>query len=95
MPLTEEQARAKWCPLSRTHIGAVHGAGNVAINRSASPLKEVNCIASACMAWRRGPRIGIGPSGERRDRDLDGRTKWTDTGYCGAFGDETARGDER
>jgi hypothetical protein len=38
------------------------------------------------MAWRKSGQIGIGPNGERRTRDMDGRTQWVDRGYCGAFG---------
>jgi hypothetical protein len=41
------------------------------------------------MAWRKVDQIGIGPNGEKRDRDMDGRTRWVDRGYCGAFGNPT------
>ena len=88
--LTEEQARAKWCPFARTHIGAMHGAGNVAINRSPSPIKEVNCIASACMAWRQAQTSDWQrPDGAMivGHRDLGGVPgRWLYRGYCGAFG---------
>lgn len=46
------------------------------------------CIGSKCMAWRKTGQVGRGPNGERRDRDMDGRTQWIDTGYCGLAGPE-------
>jgi len=78
---TDAEARKKWCPLVRV--------GNEAgCNRSSNDFgATAYCIASACMAWRKVDQIGIGPNGEKRDRDMDGRTTWTDRGYCGAFGD--------
>jgi hypothetical protein len=42
-----------------------------------------NCVGSQCMAWRKVDQIGIGPNGEKRDRDMDGRTQWVDRGHCG------------
>ena len=45
-----------------------------------------SCIASGCMMWRKKDQMGIGPNGEKRDRDLDGRTRWLDRGYCGLAG---------
>lgn len=48
------------------------------------------CISSMCMAWRKFDQVGIGPNGEKRERDMDGRTKWVDRGYCGAFGNPVA-----
>ena len=44
------------------------------------------CIASDCMMWRKHDQIGIGPNGEKRERDMDGRTRWVDRGYCGLAG---------
>lgn len=77
---TEDDARKKWCPLVRR----AGGYGNT--NADAGARLESTCIGSACMAWRRHHQTGIGPNGEKRDRDLDGRTRWVDVGYCGAFG---------
>ena len=73
--LTEKDAATKWCPLDKGSFSDRHIGG-----------PQPHCIASACMAWRKAGQIGIGPAGERRTRDLDGRTKWVDTGFCGAFG---------
>lgn len=41
------------------------------------------CVGPKCMAWQKHDQIGIGPNGEKRDHDLDGRTMWVDRGYCG------------
>lgn len=56
-PLTEEEARKKWCPMARVSINAEHFHGG---NRF-EPISDVpnsrlagmtNCIASDCMMWR-------------------------------------------
>lgn len=84
--ITEDEAKTKWCPLARTpnYIATDHGSTNR--NLRGEPLATSLCIASACMAWRKVDQIGIGPNGEKRERDMDGRTHWVDRGYCGAFG---------
>ena len=41
------------------------------------------CVGARCMAWRHADQIGIGPRGEKRDRDHDGMTRWMDRGRCG------------
>jgi hypothetical protein len=65
----------------------------IATSRMQCPLVSrgnwVQCIGSQCMAWRKVDQVGIGPNGEKRDRDMDGRTQWVDRGYCGAFGNDT------
>lgn len=55
--MTEDQAREKWCPFSRT--GLRTGQGGVAVNRHVTDgdsepeiYDETRCIASDCMAWR-------------------------------------------
>jgi hypothetical protein len=89
--LTEREAREKWCPYANVYV-PYHGTG-AAGNRGLSDGRDLQgnkgqaqCIASDCMAWRKVDQVGIGPNGEQRDRDLDGRTRWVDRGYCGAFG---------
>lgn len=83
--LTENEAKQKWCPLARTENSRDVPA--VSVNRFGNGLDmDCYCLASACMAWRKVDQIGIGPNGEKRARDHDGRTRWHDRGYCGAFG---------
>ena len=84
---TEEEARDCWCPFAR--IPATFTDGIVAVNRDGDNVhgySEPRCIASGCMAWRKAGQIGLGPKGERREVDLDGRTRWLDQGYCGLAG---------
>lgn len=50
------------------------------------PDGNTRCAASDCMMWRKHGQIGLGPNGEKRDRDMDGMTRWVDRGYCGLAG---------
>lgn len=74
--LTEDEAKTKACFKAATFGGSQQLADG----------PGPNCIASQCMAWRKLDQIGIGPNGEKRDRDMDGRTRWVDRGYCGLAG---------
>lgn len=82
MMVTEEEAMAKWCPHARVSAyipGADH---SIALNR-AHPDGEMNieracCIASACMAWRRGKPIVSMQSGRYEPVEQKG--------YCGLSG---------
>ncbi len=51
MIVTEEAAEMKWCPFTRS---GMHGTNTSAgLNRPADFIPgTVNCIGSACMAWR-------------------------------------------
>lgn len=80
--LTEQEAKTKWCPLARTSYSTIEELEHGGVNRAQGP-SEVSCIASACMMWRKRDQIGIGPDGEKRVRDMDGRTRWVDRGFCG------------
>jgi hypothetical protein len=73
--MAESEAKSKWCPFARVGIG--NGSGS---NRGWVPtpekLKEegpdmINCVGSACMAWRLAERM----FGEV-----------TNNGYCGLAG---------
>jgi len=46
--MTEDEAKAKWCPFSRDFTSV--GDGAVGVNRWGGGGSR--CIASACMAWR-------------------------------------------
>ncbi len=51
--LTEQEAKAKWCPFARTINRHDSGAAVAAVNRSSKyPYDNCLCLASACMAWR-------------------------------------------
>lgn len=57
--LTEDEAKAKWCPLARTlhfdgkNVSSPHNRVYRAdYNVVQSDMPGCNCIASACMAWR-------------------------------------------
>lgn len=64
--MTEEEAKTKWCPAYREPD-----------NRG--DHKSVNCIGSACMAWR---WQRISPPGL-----MAGTGQYSDTdGYCGLAG---------
>ena len=79
---TEDEAKTKICP----HLPPdyeTEPVNNVTVHRVQAWPK---CRASACMAWRKHDQIGIGPDGKKRDRDMDGRTRWVDRGYCGLAG---------
>ena len=75
--MTEDEAKTKWCPLSRQLSSDGKGLGAIfaAVNRNFSEKGEMefatsrtNCVASACMMWR------------RSHPDLKGN------GYCGLAG---------
>ena len=58
--MTEEEARAKWCPFVRSerqmegHVGVE---GGWSVNRDTKGRPVSRCIASDCMAWRNRPAI--------------------------------------
>jgi hypothetical protein len=77
---TEDEAKAKWCPMVR--LSADHVGGG--INRDTKGnTSRANCIASGCMSWRwhvepRGLAAALQPTKFER-------------GYCGEFGEPSAR----
>ncbi len=84
--LTEEQARAKWCPWVR-HVNAeMQACGN------SMPFSDgvrgmgptANCIASKCMAWRWGWEQEQLPP-ERITKEY-AQLVPSDHGYCGLAG---------
>ena len=63
--LTEDEAKTKWCPFARE--SAVNP--SMPWNGPIPTHPTLNCIASACMAWRFGRRVG--------------EANMTTRGYCG------------
>lgn len=53
--MTEDEARKKWCPMSRTQFPPHASTGNR--NFDGTLTKTDNCVGSACMMWRLVPRI--------------------------------------
>lgn len=86
MLLSEEEAKLRWCPLSRS-VGLVTLGSQQGVvsgwNRDHPSGNIPACIASSCMAWRWGePKV-------LRDIDLvtsDVVDATPRRGYCGAFG---------
>lgn len=77
--MTEDEAKTKWCPFTRVGF-ADHGGTN---NRHDGGL---NCIASACMAWRWNGYMGAEGKWVRKAPDGE---KWNGAngdGYCGLAG---------
>lgn len=60
--MTEEDAKAKWCPFARTRGFATEAAVNRPFPGNTGDIvrDECTCIASACMAWR-SPGESMGP----------------------------------
>lgn len=92
--MTEDEAKTKWCPFSRTGLHA--GAGGVSVNRSVGDgtdgpfdvIKVTRCFASACMAWRRIPdtRTSIPVRVNEAGREEFIPPPGGFTGYCGLAG---------
>lgn len=84
--MTEEEAKTKWCPMSRlAWLNEDMGKTAITANRwgHGEPLGGSTCIGSACMMWR-----WDYPKGEKHfdaegslRKDVDFRL-----GYCGLAG---------
>jgi len=90
---TEAEAKARWCPFARVDSGYV---GNGVVNRYPKREEhggyrpdgrtemldaQVNCIASACMAWRWDPDQAVGEYHPDYVKTAARRR-----GYCGLAG---------
>ena len=89
--MTEDEAKTKWCPFARNAGVTTRETGAaVSVNRDGREhygTENVNCIGSACMAWRRsGAKFKDGRTGQLLDFDLTGHGTWIDVGYCGLAG---------
>lgn len=82
--LTDKEAATKWCPMARCVVWnddlTLLAAG---ANLDMKGKVVTDCIGSGCMMWRKDGQIGLNPEGKVVDRDMDGRTRWTDVGHCG------------
>ena len=85
MLLTEDEAKQRWCPFSRTAFQYRHGDGDamVVANRAENDNPITDCIASQCMAWRW--RVGPPSKQDRASyRETSAMPEWE--GYCGLAG---------
>lgn len=84
MLLTEEQAKSKWCPLSRELAGIQNAQGTAMGSFNRHPNSNIPaCITTSCMSWRWATPKQV------RDIDLvtsDVVDLEPRRGYCGAFG---------
>jgi hypothetical protein len=90
--MTEDEAKMKWCPFVRSpqavatnvDVAMVGGCNRDDLGHR---FERMNCIASACMAWRcNGSKFKDAKTGHLSDRDLTGHGAWIETGFCGLAG---------
>lgn len=85
--MTEDEAKAKWCPFVRAWEGAgqswatrpLNGANDIGLM---TPEKSF-CMGSACMAWR--VRVGFEPATLAHISAAGGEAPEPE-GYCGLAG---------
>lgn len=84
--MTEDEAKAKWCPFARH----ANGSGGVGVNRVNwdREYPYANCIASACMAWRCTPEVChvLVPDDVQGWRDAGWRIEQRGNDQCGVSG---------
>lgn len=110
--MTEKEAKAKWCPMARVIAGQLVGSfmrpvGNLdahnrvqvagAVAEEATWHSAMNCIGSACMAWRWSKHClhqgDANTSYSERSRKLwhmpaaESPESFPRLGFCGAFGE--------
>jgi hypothetical protein len=89
MLMTEDEAKAKWCPFSRFKFASTSDV--TSCNREGGPgvgpneggvnpwlLSGTRCIASACMAWRTAQVGQVLPGDEYKT--------YREEGFCGLAG---------
>jgi hypothetical protein len=84
--MTEEEAKTKWCPLSRVGDGANSaynrvGFAAVSPSKDSADFRAVKCIGRDCMAWRNYEVPTVFEDGSV------GTPK--QHGFCGAFGNDS------
>lgn len=92
--MTEEEAKAKWCPHAR--VGSEQsGLGSINRDvRAGETVPQSHCIGSACTAWRWGRATSDAPSSIRYPGDTgaaaDAHGFWyrdgKPIGFCGLAG---------
>lgn len=50
--MTEEEAKARWCPFVRVGMYGLNSSTGQNRGIAMATPGTINCIASACMAWR-------------------------------------------
>lgn len=91
--MTEDEAKSKWCPFSRTAAPVDSEFSGTAGNRTYNGTHSVdNCIGSACMAWRLDNATGLKIEKHEQGHTPEGKF-WVKntctegpTGYCGLAG---------
>lgn len=94
---TEDEARTKWCPFARVPVVVAtpdQSCPAASGNRATTMDDECNCIASDCMAWRRGKDAWLTSGGkviQQADCEPEcGYGHWVKQGYCGLAGKDGA-----
>lgn len=90
--MTEDEAKAKWCPFVRLTQGnkQYHPVTNRFVTVAGDNSNKPTCLASACMAWRARPQWrwtdieppewhdGVEPAEDMKEQRMGG--------YCGLAG---------
>ena len=50
--MREEEAKQKWCPMTRTASSASNGVAAINVRDMQNISNETRCIASECMMWK-------------------------------------------
>jgi hypothetical protein len=78
--MTEEEAKTKWCPMTRYHNNG--DAGGVYCNKPGDPESLEGsefCIASDCMMWT----WGRTPQEAQAQSGISGQYQQSADGHCG------------
>lgn len=78
--MTEDEAKTKWCPMTRHGYGS-EGVGINRMHNNKQP-ETARCIGSDCMMWRKG---GISYAADREYSEQELEVIYSH-GYCGLAG---------
>jgi len=76
--MTEDDAKKKWCPMSRYGDFNLGGA----LNRGLDEAGTLNCVGSSCMMWR----WEMTPSAAARTKENNDVITSEPSGFCGLSG---------